>query len=637
MRSRSHVAPHRKALTALAGAGICFAFFFLFSAHTASAAGCTGTGSCYWVGGTGNATDTTKWATTSGGATTGGAPSATDNCIFDSASNATAYTVTVNGTLACKSISFAAPGTSGNVTLAGSSALNLTGTWTGYAGLVNSYTGTITMNGAAGPYNITSAGVAFGSSITINTTGAGALGEYDLADNLTLGSTQALTLTQGIFDAKTFDVSVGLFSSNNSNTRTLTMGSGTWTVTGNNNTVWSNNAINFTLNRGNPVVFNYSGSTGTRAMASGCTPGGSSSTCVEAKAIDANVTAGTDLFMTGSMAGVRNLNFTGFHGTWTTQSVGALIFGNLTLDPGMTTSDASNALHLSPSLGNTSILTTNGVYLNRFTMIVGLGTVQLADDLNSVEFLIFSGGNFDANDHNVNVRVTETYIGQLCSSGKVTGSVHMGSGTWSHSQFIINGTGISSGANCFDTDPSFVLDAGTSTVVYTTNSTVNYFALGGYTYHNIQITGSGTAPITLIDSNTFNTFTVSTPPHTVQFGGGTTNTACTWNLSGTAGNANTISSTTTTPATLAVSCSTASLEHLTASYLTLTPACNWTFGSGFVDGGNNDRTCGAGSNPAGSIRVTLSISGGSATLSDVSLTLNTGIIDPNLSYPALAG
>lgn len=56
----------------------------------------------YWVGGTGtwDATTTTHWSATSGGAGGASAPTSADNVIFDAASNATAYTVTpgVNAT-----------------------------------------------------------------------------------------------------------------------------------------------------------------------------------------------------------------------------------------------------------------------------------------------------------------------------------------------------------------------------------------------------------------------------------------------------------------------------------------------------------------------------------------------------------
>jgi hypothetical protein len=73
---------------------------------------------------------------------------------------------------------------------------------------------------------VTSAGKQLGST-TINGSGI----TVTLADALT--SSDTLTLTQGTFTAANFNVTAGLFSSSNSNTRTLNMGSGTWTITSN--------------------------------------------------------------------------------------------------------------------------------------------------------------------------------------------------------------------------------------------------------------------------------------------------------------------------------------------------------------------------------------------------------------------
>jgi len=75
--------------------------------------------------------------------------------------------------------------------------------------------------------------------ISIQIRGAG--GTFRLTDNLTLGSLKSLTLSNGTFDANNQNVTVGLFSNSNSGTRTLTMGSGTWTLIGT-ATVW-NSAI----------------------------------------------------------------------------------------------------------------------------------------------------------------------------------------------------------------------------------------------------------------------------------------------------------------------------------------------------------------------------------------------------------
>jgi uncharacterized protein YlxW (UPF0749 family) len=81
---------------------------------------------------------------------------------------------------------------------------------------------------------ITSAGTQLGNT-TINGSGI----TVTLADAMTLGPANTLTLTQGTFTAANFNVTAGSFSSSNSNTRTLNMGSGTWTINDSGATAWN--------------------------------------------------------------------------------------------------------------------------------------------------------------------------------------------------------------------------------------------------------------------------------------------------------------------------------------------------------------------------------------------------------------
>ena len=72
----------------------------------------------YWVGGTGSWSDTTHWSASSGGTGGQAAPTALDSVIFNSASNATAYTVTIDSSAPkCNGFTVSGPA-SGNVTFA---------------------------------------------------------------------------------------------------------------------------------------------------------------------------------------------------------------------------------------------------------------------------------------------------------------------------------------------------------------------------------------------------------------------------------------------------------------------------------------------------------------------------------------
>lgn len=65
----------------------------------------------FWVGGTGNwdAATTTHWSATSGGAGGASVPTSSDNVTFDSASNASGYTVTLTATANCLDLSAVNP------------------------------------------------------------------------------------------------------------------------------------------------------------------------------------------------------------------------------------------------------------------------------------------------------------------------------------------------------------------------------------------------------------------------------------------------------------------------------------------------------------------------------------------------
>lgn len=176
----------------------------------------------YWVGGTGNWSDTARWSTSSGGASGASVPRSHDDVVFDSASNATAYTATVNavtGGIRCKSLTISGPA-SGNVTLAGSTAIDgIHGNVTLPAtGLTRTYTGAITLSGSTTGKTLTTNGVALNSNITVNGVGC----EWTLGSSLAAGD---VAVTNGSFNTGNYNVTAGQLGSNNTNSRTLILGS----------------------------------------------------------------------------------------------------------------------------------------------------------------------------------------------------------------------------------------------------------------------------------------------------------------------------------------------------------------------------------------------------------------------------
>lgn len=212
----------------------------------------------YWVGGTGtwSGTSSTNWAITSGGAGGAGVPGPSDVVIFDGASGS--GTVTMTGAASCASLNT----TGSSLTFSSTGTLNCAGNFTLSATTVWNATGLITISGTS---TITTNNVSLAASMTLNSVGA----TFTLGNNFTCTGT--LTLTNGTFNAATYDVTVGIFDSNNTNTRTLTMGSGTWTLTSaGGTTVWGfSNITNLTFNKGSANIVLSSTASTPRTFSSG--------------------------------------------------------------------------------------------------------------------------------------------------------------------------------------------------------------------------------------------------------------------------------------------------------------------------------------------------------------------------------
>lgn len=179
----------------------------------------------YWVGGTGNWSDTARWSTSSGGASGASVPRSHDDVIFNAASNATAYTATVNvvtGGIRFKALTISGPA-SGSVTLFGSAAIvGIHGSVTLPAtGLIGAYNGDITLSGSASGKIFTTNGVTFSSSIiTVNGISCG----WSLGGAFAGSS---LILTNGSFDTASYGVTLGSITASITNVVTLSLGSST--------------------------------------------------------------------------------------------------------------------------------------------------------------------------------------------------------------------------------------------------------------------------------------------------------------------------------------------------------------------------------------------------------------------------
>lgn len=363
----------------------------------------------FWVGGTGtwDAADTTHWSASSGGAGGASVPTSSDDVYFNQASNATGYTVTTGAAVPCRNLTVVGPA-SGNVTFANSSfGINIYGSFslaaTGITWSLSS--GTLTFKSTSTGKTINTNGVALLQGITFDGVG----GEWTLQGNLATGSTRTVALTNGSLNLNGYRITCGLFNNSNSNTRTLSFGSGGgFDLTGSGGTVLAQSTItNLTVNGTGVINLTYSGGTGTRTVNPGA--------LAEGKAISLNVTGGTDTITSDAPTdNYTNLNFTGFKGTLS--NVAAVVYGNLTLDSGMTLSAGTNAWTLTGTSG-TKTITLNGKTLDFPLSIGGTGgTWQFADalTLGATRTLTVTGGTIKFKAGTVNT------VGGLSTTGRAS-------------------------------------------------------------------------------------------------------------------------------------------------------------------------------------------------------------------------
>jgi len=410
----------------------------------------------YWVGGTASwdATAGTKWALTSGGLGGEAVPTASDDVYFDAASGA--VTITLSGARTC--LNFNSTGFTG--TVAGTGTLAVSASATYGAGATYSNTGTWTFNATSGINTITSNGKSFVFSMNFNGVG----GTWKLIDALTLGATNSTTLTNGTLDLDGKNLTCGILSSSNSNTRTLAFGTGQIYVIGSSATIIAFNTVTGYTTSGTPIVnATYSGSTGTRTIRFGSSGG-----ATESNVFSLNITAGTDA-LSMILSSYKTVNFTGYAGT-ISAGYDITIYGGLTVSSGMTLGASTSKITFAATSGSHNI-TTNGKTLDFPLTFSGIGgTFAFQDALTQGSTRAFTITNGTVQ---LKAGVTST-VGAFATTGTtqkflqstLAGSratLSQASGTVSASYLTIKDINASGGAtwNAFTTNNN--VDAGNNT------------------------------------------------------------------------------------------------------------------------------------------------------------------------------
>lgn len=448
-------------------------------------------------------------------------------------------------------------GFTGTASTAGG-AVNIAGSLTWSTGGTFWSSGTTNFVGSG---TFTSAGKLVGP-ITIN--GAGIT--VTLNGAVTCANTTTVTLTQGTLNLDGFTLSAGIFSSSNSNTRSIAFGTGNIALTsasGSGTSLDMGTATNFTLTGTGGFTRNQVATTTLRFG----TIGGTASNAPNLTVTGSTGTLTIDGTASGSW--FKNFILTGSSCSVPASSVN--IAGNLSLG-----TNGSAYPGLSATFVASGTFTGNGTRAVGNLTIAGSGiTVTLATALYVSSVLTLTEGTFNAANFNV---TTERFS----SSNSNTRTLNMGSGLW-----IVNGSGAAPAVWNTLISTNLTLNPSTSTISLS-NSSAKTFVGGGLTYYNLRLSGVGA--LTISGSNTFNDITNTVQPSTVTFTAGSTQTVSNFSLAGTAGNLITINS--DTPGsrfTLSKSSGTVNAQYLAIQDSNATGGAIWNslLTSGNVNNGNN--------------------------------------------------
>jgi hypothetical protein len=369
----------------------------------------------------------------------------------------------------------------------GTTSLNLNGLTLSTGGTFTAVTANMRGTGT-----IISNGNATLLSLVINGTGI----TTSLGDAFSLGASRTAILTAGTLALNGFNLTTGVFSSDNSNTRAISFGTG--------NIVLAHTTAGTTvLSMATATGFTETGTGGftttaaiTRTLTFGSTAGGT-------------ITNSPNVTLTGS--GTSIITFT--TGSW----FNTLNFGTTAFNPGTT------SLNL-----NSLTLSSGGTFTNLTATMVGTGT-------------IISNGNTTLGTLTINSTLGTTTLGAAFSL-VATGTTTLTAGTLDLNNFtlttgIFSSTGVTSRSISFGTSNIVLAHTTAGTTVLSMASATNFTlsGTGGFTTDasitrtvtfgttsgsanispNITLTGSGTSIITFTTGSWFNTLNFGTTAFSV--------------------------------------------------------------------------------------------------------------------------
>lgn len=339
-------------------------------------------------------------------------------------------------------------------------------------------------------------------------------------------------------------------------------GAATWSGTGLANGD-GNSGITFDVT---PRTLYWVGGTGTLnqaaskySLSSGGAGGEAYPKICDTVVLDANSGSGT---ITGSI----------YIGTLTCSGYAGALGGNWNLYKNATFNTGITGTFLTYLEGYNSTLDTGG--RSMYAIYVANGgswsTTNLASNVTCTNSFSSYYGTLNTNNYNITCD-----RGQFGSSGYPV--ANLGSS-------VITVTGTSYGFF-----GSLTINPGTSEFIFTSATTVT-LQTNGQSLNKVTYAAASSGGVFTINGGTntiANLSSTATGAHTIRFLGASTNTINDWNISGTAGNLVTVTSTTTSQFTLVSGGDTQVADYLSLSYSVGSPSNTWYAGLNSVDGGNN--------------------------------------------------
>lgn len=432
-------------------------------------------------------------------------------------------------------------------------------------------TGQVIFTNITDPQTLTMAGKSFPSNVNVTSYSV----PLRINGTATLsGTTATFTLQQGTLDltnngAGNYTLSTPRFASSNSNTRSITFGTGEITLTGTTGTLWTTSTVTNFSRTGTPTVKVSSAATsGTLTIATG--------PLSESQALDFDYTSGT-YGLADAAAVYRNLIFSGFapSGLGTVPNSVRTIYGSLTLPFLGNLAGGANATTFAATSGTQNVTSTGRIIAYPIIQNNPGAILKLQDNFESSVSYTLTAGTLDVNGKTL---TSSTFV----STGTATRAITFNGGTISLS---------GSGSTVWDASGSnFTTSAGTGVGIITLTSASSKTFSGDTFNYAAALNQGGAGTLTIAGNNTFANITATTLPSTITFTAGTTQTVSQFTASGTSGNLLTLNSSSPgSQFTLYDASGTNNVSFCSITDSNATGGATWNslLTNGNVDGGNN--------------------------------------------------